>query len=113
MKRALKKVDEHRHIIGLYSLLFIIGSVSVYDIYWSFRVQEELFQIEKNPIGKWLIEIDNGSIALFMTLKTVGTLVILSAIPLLYFFRKWWGMFAAIVLAIIQFLVFLYLTYGA
>ena len=53
-------------------LWFVILLVSTIDIYWSIKVQSVLLSTELNPVGRWLIRADDGSVALFMACKFVG-----------------------------------------
>ena len=92
-------------------MLIIIG-VSMNDVYWSFKTQEVLLQTEQNPIGTWLIKVDHGDVALFMTLKMLGNLIVGFAIPALYLFRNRWGLLAAGVVAAFQIGLFAYLNFG-
>lgn len=101
-----------RGLIILSGAMMIIAAISLYDIYWSFKTQEILYEVEQNPIGRWLIAADSGDVALFMTLKTLGTMIVLGAIPMTYWFKRWWGMTAAIAVSAFQCVLFLYITFG-
>jgi hypothetical protein len=50
-----------------------ILSIGAVDLYLIIRFQQVIINEEKNPIGVWLIEMDNGSIALFSAAKMFGT----------------------------------------
>lgn len=69
-------------------LWFFISFVEVYDIYLSLKYQDTLYENELNPIGKFLIDLDGGDVALFMTAKVAGIIMLITAIPLLLFFKK-------------------------
>lgn len=90
----------------------LIAAVSMYDVYWSFKVQDVLIEYEQNPIGTWLINLDNGDIALFMTVKMMGTMVVVLAIPALYYFRRSWGLICCTSVATFQVLLLCYLNFG-
>jgi len=96
----------------LYSCLTVIAGVSAYDTYWSFKNQNTLYDAEQNPIGRWLMELDGGDVALFMTVKMLGTLIVLNAIPLVGRFRKSWCLPIAGSVATFQLLLFAYLNWG-
>lgn len=51
----------------------ILG-VSLYDIYISIKTQSTLAEMELNPVGQWLIALDDG-VALFMTCKCLGNIL--------------------------------------
>lgn len=93
-------------------LMLIIVSVSIYDTYWTFKTADVILDYEKNPIGVMLIEADDGDVALFMTLKMIGTMIVILAIPLLYIFKKKWGLTVASFVASFQIALFFYLIYG-
>ena len=101
-----------RQLTLMWSCVAIIASVSMYDVYWSFKTQFVLAETEQNPIGKWLINLDNGDIALFMTVKMMGTMFVILAIPALFFFRRRWGMSACVSVATFQLCLFCYLNFG-
>ncbi len=110
--RRSRNVVASRGLIMLSVAMLIIAAISLYDVYWSFKTQEILYEVERNPIGRWLIAADSGDVALFMTLKTLGPMIVLGAIPMTYWFKKWWGMTAAIAVCAFQFVLFLYITFG-
>lgn len=67
--------------------LFIAG-VSLFDA-WLIAVHADLItETEQNPIGKYLLEIGNGDITLFVIAKAVGTLVVLTALIALWKFLR-------------------------
>lgn len=99
-------------LVLLWSCIALIASVSMYDVYWSFKTQDVLVEFEKNPIGTWLINMDGGDIALFMTVKMMGTMAVILAIPAIYFARRTWGLIVCVSLAIFQLLLFGFLNYG-
>ena len=98
--------------VALASCLTVIAAVSAYDTYWSFKNQDTLYDFEQNPVGRWLMELDGGDVALFMTVKMIGTLIVLNAIPLIGRFRKSWCLPIACSVATFQLLLFAYLNWG-
>ena len=112
-EKQLAKVASRRwQVYFLAILLTWVVGVSMYDVYWSFKTQDVLIHHEENPIGTMLIEADNGDIALFMTLKTLGNIVVLISVPLLFLYKRSWGMLIASGLAVGQLCLFLYLNWG-
>ncbi len=75
--------------ISLVSYLLIIGGISVYDIYLTIRYAESLEQYEANPIGRWLMGLDQlaraecPDVSLFIGCKTIGTLFVLAVLAVL------------------------------
>ncbi len=90
----------------------VIGAVSAVDTYWTFKNQDFLYEYEQNPVGRWLMEQDGGDVALFMTAKMVGTLIVMCAIPLVYRLRAQWGITTGASVAGFQCLLFVYLNFG-
>ena len=109
-KAVSGKIDFKLVTIGM--MLGWIASVSMYDMYWSFKTQKVLAETEQNPLGNWLISLDNGDIALFMTAKAMGNVFVLLIIPGIYCFRKNWGLVIAGSLAGMQLMLMLYLNFG-
>lgn len=101
-----------RQLVILWSCVSLITLVSMYDVYWTFKVQDVIIHTEENPIGTWLINVDGGDIALFMTVKMLGTMIVILAIPAIFFFRKGWGLICAVSVAFFQTLLFAYLNFG-
>ena len=80
-KSELRRLTET--LLFAAALLFV-GGVSVYDGYLVLRTGNEITQFEKNPVGLYLIQIDHGDPNLFLAAKGVGTLMVLTALTLLY-----------------------------
>lgn len=49
---------------------------SLYDIFVTIKTQSTLIEMELNPVARWLIMLDDG-IALFITLKCAGNIVVI------------------------------------
>lgn len=94
------------------ALWLFIGVVAAYDTYLSIKFQELLQAQELNPLGRWLISIDNGSVATFMGCKFIGTLLVLGTIQVLYTYKRHIGLTVASALAGIQGMLALYLAFG-
>ncbi|HTN77757.1 MAG TPA: hypothetical protein VL096_21010 [Pirellulaceae bacterium] len=101
-----------RSSVLLTALWLFIGLVAAYDVYLSIKYQETLQFQELNPVGRWLLEIDNGSIATFMGCKFLGTMITLGVIQVLYAYKRNMGLTVATALAGVQALLAAYLTFG-
>jgi len=62
-------------------MLFVV-CVDCLDIYFSIRHLD--YEGELNPVGRLLIAADDGSVALFMSIKTFVLSVVVSTLPLVY-----------------------------
>lgn len=94
------------------ALWLFIGAVAAYDCYLSIKFQETLRFQELNPIGRWLMDYDGGSVATFMGCKFLGTSIALGVLQLLYNYWRSVGLTVASVLAGLQGMLALYLTFG-
>lgn len=94
------------------SLLILIGSVSSYDVYCSIKYQSTLLANEENPIGRLLIEMDGGDVALFMTVKMIGTTLVLLSLPYLRRRDAKLGWVSISCVAAFQTWLFFYLNYA-
>ena len=90
----------------------IIGIISAIDCYWSIRLQEVLYEHEQNPVGRWLIDLGGGDIALFMMCKIIGTTISLGCLVLLYIYKESWAHISCFCVCIFQLLLLAYLYYG-
>jgi hypothetical protein len=92
------------------ALLLVIGVVAAYDVYLSVKYQDSLRYQELNPIGRLLMAVDNGNVAIFMGAKVLGTLIVIGTVQMLYLYKRHVALAVASALAVIQLLVAAYLT---
>ena len=97
-------------IVALLIMWCLIGLIAAYDTYLLVKLQESIVQFEKNPLGLLLLELDHGSVALFVACKLAGTSIVLGAIPVLYFCKRSWGLTVASALTAVQLAVLMILT---
>ena len=97
----------------VYGLLWLgIGIMSAYDTFWLVKNREVISLTEKNPIGTWLIELDQGDVSIFVGAKFAGTIMALGVLSLLYRYRRRWAWACIIPVFIIQVFVICYVVYG-
>ena len=65
-----------------------IALVEIYDVYLSIKLADFLYENELNPIGKYLIKIDDGDVALFMAFKIGAIISVLSGIIILFVTKR-------------------------
>ena len=65
-------------------VLVFVGGVSAYDGYLVVRTGTMIRDFEKNPVGVYLIDCDDGDTDLFLRVKAAGTLVTLTGLSLLH-----------------------------
>ena len=87
----------------------IIVLVASIDTYWLSKNSDIIIQVEQNPIGQYLIELDNGDVSFFIFCKFIGTYMCVWG---LYFTWKYCPKkinLISIVVAILQLLLLFYL----
>ena len=92
-------------------LLWVI-MVSMLDHYYTIKLQENILDYEQNPIGTFLIKLDSGSVALFMTVKMICLWILVITIITLYNIKKLYAYISLISLCIAQLLLIIYFLYG-
>ena len=68
--------------------MMVIAFVSLFDTYLIWHFEEEMLSMEENPIGYWLLEIDNGRIGIFVRTKLAGTICVLSTLLMMWRLRS-------------------------
>jgi len=87
----------------------VIGVISSVDLYWSIVYQNYLYDIELNPLGRLLIAMENGGVALFMAVKMLGTIVALGVLVVLYHWKKEYAWPVMTVMFVLQFILLVYI----
>jgi hypothetical protein len=64
--------------------LLFVGGVSFYDGYLVLRTGDMIEDFEKNPVGLYLLRIDNGNPSVFLRVKAAGTILALTSLSLLH-----------------------------
>jgi hypothetical protein len=89
-----------------------IGIVSALDIYLIDRFRGVLAELEENPVGQFLIELDGGDVGVFIRAKAFGTVFVLSVLAGLYVYRRRWSFPVTASVAAFQFGLLAYLVLG-
>jgi len=97
-----------RHKIYLACMFIWIWSVSMMDHYLTIKLSKTINEMEKNPLGQYLLAKDNGSVALFMTAKMAGLWIICLVLISLYKWRPKYALFSAFILSAIQLMLVFY-----
>lgn len=69
----MKNIVRHTWFPLLWTL--IVG-VSLYDAWLIVEYAEQIRWLEENPIGTWLILMNNGDVSLFVRTKLAGTILV-------------------------------------
>lgn len=104
------KPPTHRGRVVLDLLRAIIVMASAVDVYWAIKVQDDLEEL--NPIGRWLISIGGGDVALFMACKLLGTVLAVWLMGLLYSKRAKIALLSTLGVALFQVALVLFLFFG-
>ena len=91
------------------AMWLVIGLISAIDLYWAVKNQHTMIHNEENPIGRYLIRLDGGSVALFMGVKMAGTILALGFLVFLYHYKRLYAWLSIISLTVAQFLLLYYL----
>jgi hypothetical protein len=83
-KAVIRKVRENWFLLSM----LVIGFVSLFDTYLIWHFESEMLSMEENPIGYWLLELDNGRIGIFVRTKLAGTICVLSTLLLMWRLRS-------------------------
>jgi len=105
----IKPIAEQDRKVYFTVMWLAIGWISAIDLYWAIKNQHIMLNNEENPIGRYLIGLDDGSVALFMGIKMAGTILALGFLIFLYHYRRLYAWLSIIFLTAAQFLLLYYL----
>ena len=103
--------------ISIATYLSVVATVAVYDMILTVRYWQSLKEMEVNPIGRWLMNLDRiaeGSmpnLSLFIAMKSIGTIIVLLTIYALVTRRSRLGHPVAVGVTSFQLVLALYLTF--
>ena len=104
---------EHLSKVVLVMFCLFVMAVSVHDAMLVILNADIILEVERNPVGRWLIELQGGDIWLFVLTKLLGTAVVCSILVMLYEFRVRQGLLAAGGVASFQMVLLCYLMFGS
>lgn len=98
--------------------LSLVGAVSIYDIVLTILYAPYLKYAEENPIGRWIMGLDNlrpealPDLTLFLTMKSAGTVIVLLTMYFLILWRAKLGHPVAFGVSLFQVSLAWYLTFA-
>lgn len=95
-------IPRPRYAWLFYFLWAAILAVSVHDGILVYAHQATIGADERNPMGRWLLQVAEGSIWLFLLVKTAGTIVVGAVLLMMFWRRPKWGWVACISLVVGQ-----------
>lgn len=103
--------DWNRHFRPLMFAIccITIALVSVHDAMLVVLYHETINELEQNPIGKWLLDIQQGDVWLFVLVKLAGTAAVCTVLISLYRRSKQLAFPIVFALAAFQSLLLVYL----
>ena len=90
-----------------------IGIVSLFDGFLVARFSGVIQEVEQNPVGSFLLDLDHGRPGVFLRTKAAGTLLVLTTLVGFYRYRRGWALPITGAIACFQCGLLLYLTSGA
>jgi hypothetical protein len=86
-----------------------VAAVSVHDAVLVVVNHEIISEVEQNPVGKWLLDVQGGEVWLFVFLKLAGTALVCAVLVTIYQRSPRFAMITVIPLATFQMLLLSYL----
>lgn len=74
--------------ISYYCGCLVIALVSVHDAILIVVNHEVIGEVERNPIGSWLLDVAEGSVWLFVLLKLLLTSIVVTFLVFLFYVRR-------------------------
>ena len=104
--------------LSIATYLTVVATVAIYDMILTVRYWQSLKQMEENPVGRWLMNLDqieNGAVpnlTLFISMKAIGTIIVLLTIAFLVTRKSRLGHPVATGVSSFQLGLATYLTFG-
>ena len=99
-----------RRLISFFAAIWVfIVFVSVIDGYLVYRHRQQMLHVELNPIGRALIQWNNGQIWYLLIIKLVGTVAACAALLVIHRVNVRFGLAIAIGVAGIQLSLLIFL----
>jgi hypothetical protein len=95
--------------LASYVMFFWVWMVSMIDHYLTIKLSATINQEERNPIGIFLLELDRGSPALFMTTKMICLWIIAILTYKIYQWRPHVAIVSLVSLSIVQLILIIFL----
>jgi hypothetical protein len=94
------------------ALWLLILSVAVVDGYFMLINRQIMFETELNPVGRFLLSLDDGNIRYFFVAKCCGTIAASSVLLVLYWTHMRIGFAVTMCLALFQLGLLRFLLFG-
>ena len=108
----LRPAREHPSGVAFAMLCMLVMAVSVHDGMLVVLNADVILEVERNPVGRWLIDFQHGEVWLFVLLKLFCTALVCSILAMLYEFRAHLALAAVGGIALFQMTLLCYLQLG-
>ena len=71
----VRLAKQHRSGIVFAACCLLVMAISVHDTMLVVLNADIIGEVERNPVGRWLIELQGGEVWLFVLVKLVGTAI--------------------------------------
>ena len=105
-------ISKRRNGIALGMCCLFVAAVSVHDAMLVVLNASVIGEVERNPVGRWLIKLHGGEVWLFVSLKFLGTAIACAALVSLYEFRTRLALTASTGVAAFQLWLLWHLTFA-
>ena len=111
-RRSRRRTDERvMSPINFFPAMWLaIAAVSAYDTYLTVKFCEQLPQLELNPVGRWLLDLDAGEPALLIGAKFMGSTLVMGILFVLQQRHRRIGMMVTTIITGLQIALLGYLT---
>ena len=96
-----------RRIVHLCGIIIVI--VAAIDTYWLSKNRSFIIDVEQNPIGQYLISLDDGDVSVFILCKIIGTYTVICMLYTILYHSPKHAIGIAIMLALAQLILLYYL----
>lgn len=111
LRASLPSADGDRRNAVVFCLLCVlVATVSVHDALLVVVNHEVIGEMEQNPVGLWLLELQGGEVWLFVLVKLATTSLVCTLLVAMYEYWRRGGMLAVAGVASFQTLLLGYLT---
>lgn len=112
LRLLFRIAGERRSEIALAACCLFVAAVSVHDAMLVVLNASVIGEVEQNPVGRWLIELQGGEVWLFVSVKLLTTAVVCAVLVTLYEFRARLALVASGGVAAFQMGLLWYLTFA-
>ena len=103
---------DRRSELMIVTCSLFVAAVSVHDAMLVVINDDIITQVERNPIGRWLIGLQGGDVWLFVCLKLVGTAVVCAVLLTLHELSERLALLASGGVAVLQLILLSYLSFA-